>query len=59
MSKGWTIADLAARSAVCHSIISRVESGQRGLGLESAYALACALGTTLESMLEAKPWPIK
>lgn len=42
--KGWTQADLAARSGVAQAAISSIENGRIDMGLDRAERLARALG---------------
>jgi transcriptional regulator with XRE-family HTH domain len=50
-ARGWTLDDLAARSHVGASTISRIETGQRRLALDQLVTLARALGVTIDDLL--------
>lgn len=50
-ARGWTLDDLAARSHVGASTISRLETGQRRLALDQLVTLARALGVTVDDLL--------
>lgn len=50
-ARGWTLDDLAARSHVGASTISRLETGQRRLALDQLVTLAQALGVTVDDLL--------
>lgn len=50
-ASGWTLDDLAARSHVGASTISRIETGQRRLALDQLVTLARALGVTVDDLL--------
>jgi transcriptional regulator with XRE-family HTH domain len=50
-ARGWTLDDLAARSHVGASTISRIETGQRRLALDQLVTLARALGVTVDDLL--------
>lgn len=51
---GWTLAEVAERSAVSITTISRVERGQLALSYEKFAALARALGMDIGSMFAAR-----
>lgn len=51
-ARGWTLETLAARSFVSISTLSRIETGQRRVALEQLVAIAQALGTTLDQLVE-------
>ncbi len=48
---GWTLDDLASRSHVGASTISRIETGERRLALDQLVTLAQALGVTVDDLL--------
>lgn len=50
-ARGWTLDDLAARTHLGASTISRVETGQRRLALDQMVTLARALGVTVDELL--------
>ena len=50
-ARGWTLDDLAARSHVSASTISRIETGQRRLALDQLVVLARALGVSVDDLL--------
>lgn len=50
-ARGWTLDDLAARSHVSASTISRIETGQRRLALDQLVVLARALDATVDELL--------
>jgi transcriptional regulator with XRE-family HTH domain len=55
--KGWTMAQLAEKSGVSKAYISDLENGNAGTpNIQYVYAIAVALGVTLDQLLEdAKP----
>jgi transcriptional regulator with XRE-family HTH domain len=50
-ARGWSIDELARRSHIGASTISRIETGHRRLALDHLVALATALGTTIDELL--------
>ena len=50
-ARGWTIEDLARRSNIGPSTISRLETGQRRLAIDQLVLLARALETTVDELL--------
>lgn len=54
-SRGWTLDELAARSHMSASTISRLETGGRRLALDQLRALADALGTSIDELVESPP----
>jgi transcriptional regulator with XRE-family HTH domain len=50
-ARGWTIEDLARRSHISASTISRLETGGRRLAVDQLVLLARALDTTVEELL--------
>jgi transcriptional regulator with XRE-family HTH domain len=51
LARGWTLDDLASRSHLGASTISRIETGQRRLALDQLMTLARALGVTVDKLL--------
>lgn len=54
-SRGWTLDELGARSHMSASTISRLETGGRRLALDQLRALADALGTSIDELVESPP----
>ncbi|XVS61015.1 helix-turn-helix domain-containing protein [Actinosynnema sp. CA-299493] len=52
VAQGLSLEDLAARSHLSQSSLSRIESGQRRLALDQLVTLARALDTTLDQLVE-------
>lgn len=52
-ARGWSLDALAARCQLSPSTLSRIETGQRSIGLEQLVPLARALGTTIDHLLES------
>ena len=52
-ARGWNLDALAARCHLSPSTLSRIETGQRSLGLEQLVPLARALGTTIDQLVES------
>jgi transcriptional regulator with XRE-family HTH domain len=52
---GWSIDDLAARSLLSASTISRIETGKRRPGLNHLVPLANALGLSLDELVAPQP----
>jgi len=50
-ARGWTLDDLAHRSNISASTISRIETGHRRLAVDQLADLARALGTTVDELL--------
>lgn len=50
-ARGWTIEELARRSHVGASTISRLETGERRLAIDNLVALARVLDTTVDTLL--------
>lgn len=50
-ARGWTLDDLARRSNIGASTISRIETGRRRLALDNLADLAHALETTVDELL--------
>ena len=51
LARGWTLDDLAKRSAIDASTISRIETGHRRLAIDNLADLASALDTTVDALL--------
>lgn len=51
LARGWSIDDLATRSDISPSTISRLETGHRRLALDHLVTLARALNTTIDELL--------
>jgi transcriptional regulator with XRE-family HTH domain len=52
-ARGWNLDALAARCQMSPSTLSRIETGQRSIGLEQLVPLARALGTTIDHLVES------
>jgi transcriptional regulator with XRE-family HTH domain len=52
LARGWTLDTLAARCYLSPSTLSRIETGQQRIALEQLVAIAKALGTTLDQLVE-------
>lgn len=52
LARGWTLDNLASRSDLSPSTLSRVETGHRRIGLEQLVVIARALGTSLDQLVE-------
>lgn len=52
VAQGWSLEDLAARARLSQSTLSRIENGQRRLALDQLVALARALDTSLDQLVE-------
>jgi transcriptional regulator with XRE-family HTH domain len=50
-ARGWSLDDLAARSHISASTLSRLESGRRRLAVDHLVTLARALDTTVEDLV--------
>jgi transcriptional regulator with XRE-family HTH domain len=51
LARGWSLDELARRSYISASTISRIETGQRRLALDQLVSLARALDTTVDELL--------
>lgn len=51
LARGWSIDELASRSDISSSTISRLETGHRRLALDHLVTLARALDTTIDELL--------
>jgi transcriptional regulator with XRE-family HTH domain len=52
VAQGWSLGELALRSRLSQSTLSRIENGQRRLALDQLVTLARALDTTLDQLVE-------
>lgn len=57
MERGWTLRELAKRSNISQSALSRVETGQSTLSFDRAHALAQALGVDAMTFVQQMGWP--
>jgi transcriptional regulator with XRE-family HTH domain len=53
VAMGWSLDDLAGRCYLSPSTLSRIETGHRRIGLDQLTAIARALGTTLDQLVES------
>lgn len=53
VARGWSLDELARRSQLSPSNLSRIETGQRRLALDQLMAIARALGSTLDQIVES------
>ena len=53
-ARGWSLDALAARCQISPSTLSRIETGQRSIGLQQLVPLARALGTTIDHLVESE-----
>ncbi|MFF5585638.1 helix-turn-helix domain-containing protein [Streptomyces hygroscopicus] len=51
-ARGWSLDDLAARCHLSPSTLSRIETGHRRIALDQLTAIARALGTSLDQLVE-------
>jgi transcriptional regulator with XRE-family HTH domain len=51
MARGWSLDDLAARSYLSPSTLSRIETGHRRIALDQLTPIARALGITLDQLV--------
>jgi transcriptional regulator with XRE-family HTH domain len=51
-ARGWSLDALAARCLLSPSTLSRIETGHRRISLDQLVALARALGTTLDELVD-------
>jgi transcriptional regulator with XRE-family HTH domain len=51
-ARGWSLDSLAARCHISPSTLSRIETGNRRLDLDQLVALAHALGTSIDHLVE-------
>lgn len=52
LARGWTLDTLAARCYLSPSTLSRIETGAQRIALEQLVAIAKALGTSLDQLVE-------
>lgn len=52
-ARGWSLDALASRCHLSPSTLSRIETGQRSIGLQQLVPLARALGTTIDHLVES------
>jgi transcriptional regulator with XRE-family HTH domain len=52
-ARGWSLDELAARSYLTPSTLSRIETGHRRIALDQLAPIARALGTTLDQLVES------
>ncbi|MGN9803928.1 helix-turn-helix domain-containing protein [Micromonospora sp. L32] len=52
-ARGWSLDELAARSYLSPSTLSRIETGHRRIALDQLTPIARALGITLDQLVEA------
>lgn len=57
MEHGWSLRELAKRSNISQSALSRVETGQSTLSFDRAHALAHALGIDAMQLIRRMGWP--
>ena len=53
VARGWSLDELAGRSLLSPSTLSRIETGHRRIALDQMTAIARALGTTLDQLVES------
>jgi transcriptional regulator with XRE-family HTH domain len=53
VARGWSLEQLAARSYLSPSTLSRIETGHRRIALDQLAPIARALGTTLDQLVES------
>lgn len=53
LALGWSLDDLASRCFMSPSTVSRIETGHRRISLDQLSAIARALGSTLDELVEA------
>jgi transcriptional regulator with XRE-family HTH domain len=53
--RGWTLEDLAGRTALSRAYLSRLEGGERQPSLSALFDLARAYGVPFSSLLEPEP----
>ncbi|MEH1164043.1 XRE family transcriptional regulator [Micromonospora sp. CPCC 205539] len=52
-ARGWSLDELASRCLLSPSTLSRIETGHRRIALDQMAAIARALGTTLDQLVES------
>jgi len=55
VAQGWSLEELATRTRMSQSSLSRIENGQRRLALDQLVTLARALDTSLDSWSRPTP----
>src|SRR6201996_8100163 len=53
LALGWSLDDLAARCYLSPSTLSRIETGHRRISLDQLTAIARALGTSIDQLVES------
>src|SRR6202034_4331172 len=53
VARGWSLDDLAARSYLSPSTLSRIETGHRRIALDQLTQIARAVGITLDQLVES------
>ncbi len=53
VARGWSLDELAARSLLSPSTLSRIETGHRRIALDQMTAIARALDTSLDQLVES------
>jgi transcriptional regulator with XRE-family HTH domain len=53
VARGWSLDELAGRCLLSPSTLSRIETGHRRIALDQMAAIARALGTTLDQLVES------
>jgi transcriptional regulator with XRE-family HTH domain len=53
VARGWSLDELASRSYLSPSTLSRIETGHRRIALDQLAPIARALGTTLDQLVES------
>ena len=54
VARGWSLDELAGRSLLSPSTLSRIETGHRRIALDQMAAIARALGTTIDQLVESE-----
>ncbi|MFC5924452.1 helix-turn-helix domain-containing protein [Micromonospora vulcania] len=54
MARGWSLDELAGRCLLSPSTLSRIETGHRRIALDQMAAIARALGTSLDQLVESE-----
>jgi transcriptional regulator with XRE-family HTH domain len=57
IERGWTLDDLAARTALSQAHLSRIESGERQPSLATLFTLAGAFNVSVASFFDSAPGP--
>jgi transcriptional regulator with XRE-family HTH domain len=52
VARGWSLDDLSGRCFLSASTLSRIETGQRRIGLDQLTAIARALGSSIDHLVE-------